>query len=108
MTISDLYTPVLTLLGIAITAFFSSEGWKYYQKKLERKHKDEEFKRQEEHLYREDLRARVSNLEAILTESMKEKSEMMTTIIHLTSQVSKLEVQVKYLEKENDILSRTR
>ncbi len=74
MTISDLYTPVLTLLGIAITAFFSSEGWKYYQKKLERKHKDEEFKRQEEHLYREDLRARVSNLEAILTESMKRVS----------------------------------
>jgi len=96
-TIIPIIIAIITLLG-------SNEAWKYYEKKLVEKRRIEQEYKKEEHLYREDLRARVSNLEALLIESTKEKSKMFETIITLTGKVASLTTKVEHLERENDRL----
>ena len=55
-------------------------------------------------MFRDDLRDRVLKLETLLVESSKEKDKMRENIISLTSQVSRLEVEVEFLRKDNEAL----
>lgn len=100
---SNIITVIITL----ITVLGSASAWKFYDTRLNKLNEQRKKERIDENLYREDLRARINNLEQLLIESAKEKSKMIDTIINLTRQVATLETKVKYLEKENDILSRT-
>ncbi len=54
--------------------------------------------------YRDDLKNRVRNLEALLAASSDEKDELRNQVLALTQEVSALRVKVEYLEKENDRL----
>ena len=54
--------------------------------------------------YRDDLKNRVRNLEALLAQSSDEKDELRDQVLALTQEVSALRVKVEYLEKENDRL----
>lgn len=99
---SNIITVIITL----ITVLGSASAWKFYDTRLNKLNEQRKEERIDENLYREDLRARINNLEQLLIESAKEKSKMIDTIINLTRQVATLETKVKYLEKENDILSR--
>ena len=97
---------VITIAITLITVLGSAGAWKFYDGRLNKINDQRKIEREDENLYREDLRNRINNLEQLLIESAKEKSKMVDTIIHLTRQVATLETQVKYLVKENDILSR--
>ncbi len=55
-------------------------------------------------LYRDDLKARVRNLEELLAHSANEKDELRNQVLTLTQEVSALRVKVDYLEKENELL----
>jgi len=98
---------IITIAITLITVLGSAGAWKFYDTRLNKLNEQRKEERIDENLYREDLRARINNLEQLLIESAKEKSKMIDTIINLTRQVATLETKVKYLEKENDILSRT-
>ena len=50
--------------------------------------------------YRDDLKNRVRNLEALLAASLDEKDELRDQVLALTQEVSALRVKVEYLEKE--------
>jgi hypothetical protein len=97
---------IITIIITAVTVLGSAGAWKFYDSRLNRLTELRKEERIDENLYREDLRARINNLEQLLIESAKEKSKMIDTIIILTRQVATLETKVTYLEKENDILSR--
>lgn len=99
---------IVTIVITLVTVLGSAGAWKFYDARLNKLTEQRIEERQDENTYREDLRSRINNLEQLLIESAKEKSKMVDTIIALTRQVATLDTKVKYLEKENDILSRTR
>jgi hypothetical protein len=80
-----------------VTVLSSASAWRYYEKRAQRKERDEEF-------IRHDCKDRISKLEILLENSSKEKDEMRQTILKLTEQVSALAVKVEYLQMENSEL----
>jgi len=54
--------------------------------------------------YRDDLKNRVRNLEAMLASSADEKDELRNKVLTLTEEVSALRIKVEFLEKENERL----
>lgn len=88
---------IWTVLITTITVLTSASAWRYYEKRALRREKDEEF-------IRRDCSDRIAKLEALLTQSSKEKDEMRQTILHLTEQVAALAIKVEFLQKENNEL----
>lgn len=96
----------ITIAVTLVTVLGSAGAWKFYDARLNKLDNQRKEEKLDQNAYREDLRARINNLEQILIESAKEKSKMVDTIIHLTRQIATLETKVKFLEKENEILTR--
>lgn len=93
---------IITVVSVAGTAGI----WQFLQARL--KVKSEEKKSQLENSdgvqYRDDLKNRVRNLEALLASSSDEKDELRNQVLALTQEVSALRVKVEFLEKENERL----
>lgn len=93
---------IITVVSVAGTAGI----WQFLQARL--KVKSEEKKSQLENSdgvqYRDDLKNRVRNLEALLAASSDEKDELRNQVLALTQEVSALRVKVEFLEKENERL----
>lgn len=90
---------VYSVLITAITVLGGTSAWRYYEKRAEKKDKDEDF-------IKHDCRDRISKLEALLTESSKEKEQLRQMILDLTSKVAELKVTVDFLRAENEELSK--
>jgi peptidoglycan hydrolase CwlO-like protein len=88
---------IYSVLITAITVLGGASAFRYYEKRAQRKEKDEEF-------IRHDCKDRIAKLEALLIAAGKEKDEMRTMILDLTKQVAALSVKVEYLTKENEDL----
>jgi len=96
-----------TQIIITVATVAGSAGiWKFFEARL--KVKAEEKKSQLENndgvQYRDDLKDRVRNMEALLARSADEKDELRSQVLLLTQEVSALRVKVEFLEKENDRL----
>lgn len=89
-----------TVLITGITVLGSASAWRYYEKRANRKERDDDF-------IRHDCRDRISKLEALLISSAQEKDSMRQTILELTEKVAQLTVKVEYLQKENAELMTT-
>jgi predicted nuclease with TOPRIM domain len=93
---------IITIVGV----LGSASIWKYLEARL--KVKSEEKKSEAENndgvQYRDDLKNRVRNLEAMLANSSDEKDELRKQVLMLTEEVSALRIKVEFLEKENDRL----
>jgi hypothetical protein len=89
-----------------LTVLGSAGIWQFLQARL--KVKSEEKKSQLENSdgvqYRDDLKHRVRNLEAMLANSSDEKDELRNQVLALTEEVSALRIKVEFLEKENERL----
>jgi TolA-binding protein len=96
----NFYTIIITLA----TVLGSAGAWKFYEKKMKIKHKNDENERSDHNLYRDDLRNRVRKLEDLLKNSSKEKDEMRDQILVLTEEVAQLRTKVTFLERENQRL----
>ena len=98
----DITQIIITVVSVAGTAGI----WQFLQARL--KLKSEEKKSQLENSdgvqYRDDLKNRVRNLEALLASSSDEKDELRDQVLALTQEVSALRVKVEFLEKENERL----
>ena len=90
---------VWTVLIAAITVLGGSQAFRFYERRAMHKERDEDF-------IRHDCKDRISKLEALLEEASREKDEMRTLIIRLTSEVAELRVKVEYLTSENTKLSK--
>ena len=92
---------IYTVLITAITVLGGSTAFRFYEKRALHRERDEDF-------IRHDCKDRISKLEALLEESAKEKDEMRSLILKLTSEVAELRVKVKYLTAENKNLSKSK
>jgi hypothetical protein len=95
---------ISTVLVTLFTVLFSAGAWKFYETKMKLKAKDAQDEKNDQNMFRDDLRERVKRLEQLLQESSEEKDEMRDQILSLTKEVSELRVKVSFLEKENERL----
>ena len=91
----SIYTVIIT----AITVLGGSQAFRFYEKRAMHRERDEDF-------IRHDCKDRISKLEALLEESAKEKDEMRSLILKLTSEVAEVRIKVEYLTVENKKLSK--
>jgi septal ring factor EnvC (AmiA/AmiB activator) len=81
---------VWSVLITAITVLSGTSAFRYYEKRAQRKERDDEF-------IRHDCKDRISKLEALLERSSQEKDEMRAQILELVSEVAALRTEIKYL-----------
>jgi len=91
----NLYSVIIT----AITVLGGTSAFRFYEKRALKKEKDEDF-------IKTDCRDRISKLEALLSQSSKEKDELRVMIIEMTAKIAELTVRVDYLTRENDKLEK--
>ena len=99
----NITTAVVTL----ITVLFSAGAWKFYETRMKLKSELMKGEKNDQNMYRDDLRERVRNLERLLNVSADEKDEMRQQILSLTEEVGVLRTKVAFLEKENERLRNT-
>ena len=90
---------IYSVLITAITVLGGTTAWRFYEKRAQKKDRDDDF-------IRHDCKDRIAKLEALLAQSSKEKDEMRGMILDLTKQVAALTVKVEYLTKENEELAK--
>jgi len=90
---------IYSVIATAITVLGGTAEWRFYEKRADRKEKDEEF-------IRHDCRDRIAKLEALLVDASNEKNELRTMVLDLTREVAALSVKVEFLTKENDELNK--
>jgi hypothetical protein len=81
---------IYSVLITAITMLGGASAFRYYEKRAQKRERDEDF-------IRHDCKDRIAKLEALLSQASKEKDEMRAIILDLTAQVAKLQTEVKYL-----------
>lgn len=86
----DFYSIIIT----AITVLGGASAFRYYEKRAQKRERDDDF-------IRHDCKDRISKLEALLAESSREKDEMRLMVLDLTRQVAELRVTVEFLREEN-------
>lgn len=90
---------IYSVLITAITVLGGASAFRYYEKRAQKKDRDDDF-------IRHDCKDRISKLEALLSESSKEKDELRRMILEMTAQVAELRVKVEFLTTENQKLSK--
>jgi peptidoglycan hydrolase CwlO-like protein len=91
----NIYSVIITALTVATGA----SAFRFYEKRAQKREKDDEF-------IRHDCKDRISKLEALLEQSSKEKDELRNMVLSLTKEVAALSVKVEFLTKENDKLEK--
>jgi len=93
---------IVTIVGV----LGSASIWKYLETRLKTKTqlKKDEIQNSDGVQYRDDLKARVRNLETLLAQSSDEKDDLRNQILDLTAEVNALRVKVEFLAKENERL----
>jgi len=81
---------VWSVLITAITVLGGTTAFRFYEKRSMRKERDDEF-------IRHDCKDRIAKLEALLSQSSKEKDEMRAQILELVAEVAQLRTEIKYL-----------
>ncbi len=97
------YTQIIvTIVGV----LGSASIWKYLEARLKAKSESKkvELENNDGVQYRDDLKNRVRNLEAMLANSSDEKDELRKQVLDLVAEVHSLRVEVDYLKKENERL----
>jgi hypothetical protein len=84
---------IWTMLITAITVLGGSQAFRYYEKRAIRRETDDDF-------IRHDCKNRISKLETLLEASSREKDELRSLVLKLTSEVAELRVKVEFLSKQ--------
>jgi peptidoglycan hydrolase CwlO-like protein len=95
-----IYTVVIT----ALTVMTSSAAWRFYERWLSMKGKEQDEATRTHHLFREDLQGRVDLLETKLTSAENDNSSLQAEIRKLSEVTAALKVEVEFLRKENVLL----
>lgn len=93
---------IITIVGV----LGSGAIWKYMEARLKARSEDKrtEIENSDGVQYRDDLKNRVRNMEALLAQSADEKDELRQQVLELTAEVHALRVKVDFLTKENERL----
>lgn len=97
-------TIVVTLIG----ALSSERAWRYFHSKREDAKEDKQIEREDQNLYRDDLRKEVERLRndmvALYAERDKERKEYAEQFAELKAQLAMFKTRVEHLENENESL----
>ena len=98
----DVNQIILTLITVA----GSTGVWQFISTRYKTQKEKEKFDQvnSDGMQYRDDLKARVRNMESLLAQSSEEKDLMRKQVLNLTAEVHALRVKVDFLEKENERL----
>lgn len=93
---------IITIVGVLGTAGL----WEFLKVRLKAKHeaRKDKINNDDGIMYRDDLKNRVRNLEALLAKSADREDELNKMVLELTQEVSELRVKVNFLEMENQRL----
>ena len=97
----------ITQIIITVVTVAGSAGiWKFLEARLKAnsENKKLEIENSDGVQYRDDLKNRVRNLEAMLASSSDEKDKLRDQVLQLVAEVNSLRVEVDYLKKENERL----
>jgi hypothetical protein len=81
---------IYSVLITAITVLGGTSAWRFFEKRADKKEKDDDF-------IKSDCKDRITKLETLLEQSSKEKDEMRKQILDLSTMVAKLQTQIQYL-----------
>lgn len=85
----NIYTVLITI----ITTLGGASAWRYFEKRATHKEDDERY-------IRNDCQSRISKLEHLLELNSKEKDELRALVLHLSTEVAKLQTQIAFLETQ--------
>ena len=98
-------TSILTIVSSVIAALGGTQAWEFYQKKSEQRRDAQMAEREDQNLYRDDLRKEVESLRKRIDELNTEKQEQMkgflVKINDLSQELAAMKVRVEFLEREN-------
>lgn len=86
---NNIWAVLITL----VTTLGGASAFRYYEKRAQRREKDEDF-------IRHDCKDRIAKLEALLEQSAKEKDELRNMVLELTKEVAALRVKVEFFENQ--------
>ena len=90
---------IWSVLITAITVLSGTQAFRYYEKRAMHRERDDDF-------IRNDCKDRISKLEALLEAAGKEKDELRSLVLKLTSEVAELRIKVEFLTTENKKLTK--
>lgn len=88
----------------ALTVLSSAGAWRFYELKMKMRRLENKETREDNNLYRDDLRERVVILEEKLTNELKRNNDLMQELSGLKQILTEYKVRLEFLEKENEKL----
>ncbi len=85
----NIYSVLLT----AISILGGASAFRYYEKRAQKKERDDDF-------IKHDCKDRIGKLEALLEQSSREKDEMRSQILKLVEEVASLRTEIRYLQNK--------
>ena len=86
----NIYTVIIT----AITTLGGVNAWRYFEKRASHKEDDERY-------IRNDCQSRITKLEALLERNSNEKDELRALVLHLSTEVAKLQTEIAFLQTQS-------
>ena len=86
----NLYTVIIT----AITTLGGVNAWRYFERRASHKEDDERY-------IRNDCQSRITKLEALLEKNSQEKDELRALVLHLSTEVAKLQTEIAFLQTQS-------
>jgi predicted RNase H-like nuclease (RuvC/YqgF family) len=86
----NIYTVIIT----AITTLGGVNAWRYFEKRASHKEDDERY-------IRNDCQSRITKLENLLEKNSQEKDELRALVLHLSTQVAKLQTEIAFLQTQS-------
>lgn len=81
---------IYSVLITAVTILGGTSAFRYYEKRAQKKDRDEDF-------IKNDCKDRITKLEALLNESSKEKDVLRLQVLKLVEEVAILRTEIKFL-----------
>jgi septal ring factor EnvC (AmiA/AmiB activator) len=86
----NIYTVLITI----VSTLGGASAWRYFEKRATHKEDDERY-------IRNDCQSRITKLEALLEKNSQEKDELRALVLHLSTEVAKLQTQIAFLETQS-------
>jgi len=85
---------IYTVLITVITTLGGTSAWRYFERRAAHKEDDERY-------IRMDCQTRITKLEILLEKASEEKDGLRALVLHLSTEVAKLQTQIAFLETQN-------
>ena len=86
----NIYTVLITI----VTTLGGASAWRYFEKRASHKEEDERY-------IRNDCQSRITKLETLLEKNSLEKDELRALVLHLSTQVAKLQTEIAFLQTQS-------